>query len=171
MAFKVSDNPYLADNKRLADVIAAIQVMGIYKFYKLDFRRWGERITGIDDEDTSMYWKQVFEDHPEFFRLDNERLKASLVWRRQYPKKYHVDLNRIITSDDGKVADDRLSRNPLTQTDINSLIGIAINLHSKALEQKRDQRWFIPLIIGFIGTLIGATAVVASAYLKLLSES
>jgi len=38
-------SPYLNDTGRLADVIAAIQAMGTYKFYKLDFEGWADRIT------------------------------------------------------------------------------------------------------------------------------
>jgi hypothetical protein len=75
------DDPYLDNPQRLADVIAAIQAMGTYKFYKLTFKGWAERI--VADESEAEHWKTVFEDHPEFFRLDTDREKASLVWRRQ----------------------------------------------------------------------------------------
>ena len=34
----MSKSPYLVDDHRLADVIAAIQAMGTYKYYKLDFK-------------------------------------------------------------------------------------------------------------------------------------
>ena len=65
----MSRNPYTNNPNRLADVIAAIQVMGTYKFYKLEFSSWADRIAG--DETNGVYWKKVFEDHPEFFRLDS----------------------------------------------------------------------------------------------------
>jgi hypothetical protein len=159
-------NPYLSSDRRLADVIAAIQAMGTYKFYKLSFQIWGERISGLDDVVTARYWEQVFKEHPEFFRLDNERIKASLVWRRQYPKKYHVDWERKITEQDVGVAQERLSRNPLSQDDIKALIGIAIDLHAKASEEKRDRRWYIPVIAALLGTIIGASAAIYSASIK-----
>lgn len=89
------NNPYLDNPQRLADVIAAIQVMGTYKFYKLTFKVWADRIEG--DESHAGHWKTVFEDHPEFFRLDTEREKASLLWRRQYPRRYHVDQERRLS--------------------------------------------------------------------------
>lgn len=38
-------NPYM-EGGRLSDVIAAIQAMSVYKFYKLDFETWSDRITG-----------------------------------------------------------------------------------------------------------------------------
>ena len=39
-------SPYTKDTNRLADVIAAIQVMASYKFYKTDFGEWSNRIVG-----------------------------------------------------------------------------------------------------------------------------
>jgi hypothetical protein len=79
-------SPYLSDPSRLADVIAAIQAMGTYKFYKLDFKGWADRISA--DESRGEYWKKIFEQHPEFFRLDGKREKASQIWRRQYPRRF-----------------------------------------------------------------------------------
>jgi len=72
-----TNSPYLGDSNRLADVIAAIQAMSTYKFYKLSFDAWADRISG--DSSRADYWRIIFEQHPEFFRLDTERAKASLV--------------------------------------------------------------------------------------------
>ena len=95
---KKNSSPYIAETTRLADVVAAIQAMATYKFYKLDFKGWSDRITGT--EDNASHWKRVFEEHPEFFRLDSARQKASLVWRRQYPKRFDVDSAATITASD-----------------------------------------------------------------------
>ena len=43
-------NPYLEDTQRLADVIAAIQVMATYKFYKLSFSAWADRIVADESQ-------------------------------------------------------------------------------------------------------------------------
>lgn len=80
----MSKSPYIKNNQRLADVVAAIQVMGTYKYYKLDFEGWADRISG--DSNQAEYWEKVFEEHPEFFRLDSKRKKASLVWSVSTPK-------------------------------------------------------------------------------------
>jgi len=69
--------PYLDDPQRLGDVIAAIQAMGTYKFYKQTFEGWAARIAA--DTSKADHWKKVFEEHPEFFRLDTDRKMASLV--------------------------------------------------------------------------------------------
>ncbi|MFM2477963.1 N-carbamoyl-L-amino acid amidohydrolase [Celerinatantimonas sp. MCCC 1A17872] len=148
--------PYTDNKNRLADVIAAIQVMGTYKFYKLDFSGWADRISG--DINQAEYWKNIFEQHPEFFRLDQSRTKASLVWRRNYQKLYNVDTEHKISRAEFKLLDDsakeRISRSPLTHEDISTLVKTAINLHSSEIEHKRDSRWWQPWIPVF-GTLLG----------------
>jgi len=158
-------SPYLAANDRLADVIAAIQAMGTYKFYKLDFSMWADRISG--DESQADHWKAVFEQHPEFFRLDAQREKASLVWRRQHQKRFDVDKEAKITRDEykslSKEEQKRVSRMPLHSDELAKLVDTAINLHSRALEHKKEARWFVYVAIsligasgGFVGAIIGA---------------
>lgn len=151
-------NPYTENDKRLADVIAAIQVMATYKFYKLDFFGWADRIEGRPDN--SNYWRSVFEQHPEFFRLDSKQERASLVWRRNYQKLYDVDKEEKISRADYIALNDnqkmRISRIPLNNSDISTLIGTAISLHSSELEHKKDSRWWISGAIGLAGVILGA---------------
>lgn len=65
-----TDSPYVWCANRLADVLAAIQAMGSYKYYKLPFDQRADRISG--DSSAADRWRTVFEEHPEFFRLDSE---------------------------------------------------------------------------------------------------
>lgn len=152
-------SPYLAAHDRLADVIAAIQAMGTYKFYKLDFAGWADRISGANSE--APHWKEVFEQHPEFFRLDSQREKASLVWRRQHQKLFDVDKESTIARAEFKglsnAQKERISRMPLRSDEIATLISTATNLHSRALEHKQDARWWITGGIGLAGVIIGAS--------------
>lgn len=164
-----TSSPYLADPNRLADVIAAIQAMATYKFYKLDFRGWADRITG--DATTADHWKYVFEGHPEFFRLDSKRRRASLVWRRQHQKRYDVDAERVLSHAEygalSAAGKERVSRNPLGSAEISTLIKAAIDLHSRALEHSKERHWWIPIFaafMGFAGAVIGAGI---GAHLKL----
>ena len=151
-------SPYLANTNRLPDVIAAIQAMATYKFYKLDFEGWADRISG--DETTAEHWRSVFEEHPEFFRLDGAKEKASLVWRRQRQKLYSVDREQRITRDDYDqltgAQKDRISRMPLNADEISTLISTATDLHTRAIEQRREYRWWIPLIAALFGSFLGA---------------
>lgn len=152
------NTPYTSNNNRLADVIAAIQVMATYKFYKLDFSGWADRITG--DASQADYWKAIFEQHPEFFRLDSGKCRASLVWRRNYQKLYNVDLEEKISRENYNVLSDeekkRISRTPLSNEDISTLVNTAINLHSRELEHKKDSRWWIAGTFGIVGVVVGA---------------
>ena len=148
-------SPYISTENRLSDVISAIQVMAIYKSYKLDFKGWADRICG--DKAEAEHWKQLFKEHPEFFRLDQKRERASLVWRRTFPKNYNVDTESTITVKLTSLSEEekkRISRRPLTNEDISTLMSTAINLHSKALEQKQERRWWIPGVLGFVAGLV-----------------
>lgn len=151
-------SPYLENDQRLADVIAAIQVMGTYKYYKLDLEGWSNRINGNPAQANT--WKQVLEQHPEFFRLDPARERASLVWRRQHQKLYNVDTEeKIARSEFEQLTDSdkkRISRTPLTSDELATLIQTAIDLHSRALDRKRDSRWWMPSVMALVGVILGA---------------
>ncbi|PKG73117.1 N-carbamoyl-L-amino acid amidohydrolase [Shewanella sp. GutCb] len=151
-------SPYTENDNRLADVVAAIQVMATYKFYKMDFSGWAKRIEG--DDSKGEYWKVIFEQHPEFFRLGGERKKASLVWRRNYQKLYNVDREEKVTREEYQAltAEEkkRFSRVPLSNSDISTLINTAINIQSGELDSKKDSRWWISGAIGLLGVIVGA---------------
>ena len=57
MADKAS-SPYLKNPQRLSKVIAAIQVLGTYKYYKRNFADWAKAISGNETE--GEYWKKYF---------------------------------------------------------------------------------------------------------------
>jgi hypothetical protein len=91
------------------------------------------------------------------------RERASLVWRRQYPKRFDVEGERSLSREEFYQLTDeekaRVSRTPLTPADIKALIDTAINLHSQSLEQRKERRWWIPLasaIGGLVGGIAGA---------------
>ena len=157
-------SPYITRTNRLADVIAAIQVMGTYKVYKLTFEDWADRISG--DRNQALHWRNVFEEHPEFFRLDSKRLCASLVWRRQHQKSWSIDRQATLSKDEilGLNGDfTRISRIPLGSDVIAKLMETAINLHARALEQSSDRRWWIPTVAAFIGAVLGSVVSLISA--------
>ena len=152
----MSKSPYLKD-QRLADVIAAIQVMSTYKFYKLDFAGWSKRITGT--ESNADYWEKVFSEHPEFFRLNEEKDKVSLVWRRSHQRSFHVDRQEILTRDQieslpEQEKNTRISRTPLSNGDTATLISTAVDLHSRAIES--EKRWLFPSLVTILAVCLGA---------------
>jgi hypothetical protein len=152
----VNDSPYLKPG-RLADVVAALQALSTYKFYKLTFEDWADRLSA--DKSQTDRWKLVFLEHSEFFRLDGNKEKVSLVWRRQFPKRYDVDTERTISVEEFEAYDsarkERVSRNPLSAGDIEVLLKTAVDLHARALEEKKESRWWVPLATAILGAIVG----------------
>lgn len=151
-------NPYLVEG-RLGDVIAAITVLGTYKFYKLNVEKWAIRITGSSADIGK--WERVFREHPEFFRRASDGTKVSLVWRRQFPRNFDVDEEKENLPDhevDGS-DESRISRRPLRPEEVTELIGVAIKLHDRALEQQKARVWWLPLAaagLSLVSVIIGA---------------
>ncbi len=167
---KPKSSPYLSHPKRLADVIAAIQFLGIYKFHKLEIEKWGKRIGS--DPVSAPNWQEVFREHPEFFRMVREddppipeavgssERKVSLVWRRAYQKRFDVDAEELITRAEyrsrDKQARSRVSRAPLEDAQIATLVRTALDLHDRQIAQRRESRWWMPMVTGMGGILLGA---------------
>lgn len=140
-------------------MIAAITAMGAYKFYKLDFDGWANRISGPEKDGS--HWKAVFSDHPEFFRFNEYRTKASLVWRRTFPRNFDVDAEEEVLPDHQITGEsyDRISRKPLSANEIQALVNVAVSLHERAIEQNKASRWWLPIltaILALFGSIIGA---------------
>lgn len=161
-------SPYLVNDDRLGDVLSAIQTLGTYRYYKLTPEKWSARISG--DSNLGKHWEQVFRQHPEFFRFSSDGAKASLVLRRQKPKLFDVDLLEVVTRAERDSRDSdgqaRITRAPLGEGELQMLIGVANGLHSKALQDRQDSRWWIPLIATIFSAVIGLAGVWLGATLK-----
>jgi len=64
-----NESPYLSNSRRLADVLAAIQVMGAYTFSSRKYESWVEK---LGEPLSAKEWSAIFSEHPEFFRVSNE---------------------------------------------------------------------------------------------------
>src|SRR5437016_8943568 len=84
-------SPYLKPY-RLSDVVGAIQIMGAYPWATREIDHWRRTLDRPQsvDEDKHQTWKEIFREHPEFFRLDPKEGLATLRWRWVYDKNYHV---------------------------------------------------------------------------------
>ncbi|MCX7308223.1 MAG: hypothetical protein NTZ72_09885 [Afipia sp.] len=148
-------SPYEA-RQRLADVLAAIQSMALYPQSSGTSEEWAERIAG--NRTDGKYWKAVFNEHPEFFRLspDSED-RYALIWRRALPRRFDRRLMRMLNEEEYANKSQKefqyISRPPISDSQVKTLLDTAITLHAKALEQSRDYRWWI----GHITTLGAAT--------------
>ena len=162
----MKDSPYL-EPCRLGEVIAALQVLAAYKFYRLEVAAWAERIAADGADPAAL--EALFRDHPEFFQLTGagKDARACLVARRSFTRSYDVDdyvevtKETAMTRRDDPEAWSRLSRRPLTPEETAVLLRTAIDLHSRAVEQRQAGRWWVPLAsaaIGFAGGIASAVA-------------
>lgn len=147
-------SPYLIDY-RLADVIAALQIMGTYPWAKRKVDSWAKK---LGKHKSGSNWKEVFEEHPEFFSVDGEW--ASLRWRFGYERTYDVVERKELTEQEikalGEDEKDRISRKPLTSEQVGTLINSAIELHASAIAHEQEKRWLTPLLFALLGIILGA---------------
>ena len=152
-------SPYLEPN-RLADLLAAIQSMSLFQSYRAHIREWSDLISG--NEGRAAYWQRVFDDHPEFFRKSGTHTDHyALVWRRAQNRRYHSRLHRYVTEEEYDVlpVEEKrryMSRAPVPEAQIKTLMDTAINLHQRAVESSRDWRWWVAPAVAAGGSFVGA---------------
>ncbi len=157
-------DPYLKSG-RLADVIAAIQVMSSAKRPEREIKDWAHEFNRSRDPKVVAHWTSVFEDHREFFltyRLDGEKeLKAALRLRYAF-KTYDAETDKEYKPEQmqhlSREIRDRLTTRPLQGDQIETLLNTAIGLDTRALEREAARKWWIPLLaatLGFAGAILG----------------
>jgi hypothetical protein len=159
---RTAKSPYLSSSSRLADVIAALQATATYRFYQLPIigeGSWAYRIAGNQHEARSNDVKDVFEQHPEFFRIDSQG-NGTLVWRRQHQKLFDVDKGAQIPRAEYErltsTEKQRVSRTPLESDQIATLINAAIELHTRAVAQEAARQWWITPVASVVSAFGGA---------------
>lgn len=162
----MTHSPYLAEG-RLADIIGAIPVLSAYdKHASRGLDEWAKQ---LGEACTPGGWRQVFMEHPEFFRLydDQGKLWGAMRWRWALDKDYDPELARSLSSlelqDAPAKQRKRLTRPPLTPEQIETLMNTAIELHSSAIERAMHARWWMPVIIPALTTIVG---ILLGAWLK-----
>lgn len=153
----MSEAPYLKPN-RLSDVIAAIQFMAMHERSRRSSKEWAEGIWA--DATKASHWKTVFDEHTELFRkAPDGKDEYALIWRRSLQKRYFRHENRMLSQKEFDALTDEekrwVSRPPLTDEQVKTLVDIAITLHEHQQNQKRDWRWKVPVIASFLGSLVG----------------
>jgi len=129
--------PYIIPG-RLADVMALIQVLALHKYRHRSDKGLTDTMPGTPRSAST--WKEIAQQHPEFFRVnENEELGLSLVSRHVLPK-----------NEEG--------RRELPSDFVAILLQTAINLHDRQLDRARYLRAYIPIIVAVtagIFTLFG----------------
>lgn len=140
-SFKKKKLPY-SDTDRLADVMAMIQVLALHKYAHRSEKGLKENMQGLPRSAAS--WSEIALQHPEFFRIDEERkLGISLVARHVMPKgEYDVQ--------------------ELKSDFVGRLLQAVIELHDRQL--KRAWHWNIYLPI--VGAVIAGIFMILGVFLS-----
>lgn len=142
----------------MADLIAAIQVLGMYRFASRDLGKWEKRLGRNPVSATN--WETIFRQHPEFFTVQGNNI--SLVWRRSRERNYDTFTSQIVlreeamqlTEQEHETGEKRLSRPPLNIDEVSKLVDIAINLHEREIKHGQERRWWISAVIAAVGLII-----------------
>jgi hypothetical protein len=159
-----SKYPYLIPS-RLADVIAAIQAMANSERSSLPCAIWAENISGTPDR--ADHWRNVFDAHTELFRKSpNDHDHYALIWRRSMPRRFYRPTRTLLSEPEfAALTPDQqalASRPPIPDGQVKTLVDIAITLHARQTDQRRDWRWWIPIGTGFLGSVVGGVIVALS---------
>jgi hypothetical protein len=163
--FAAKRSPYVRNPARLADLIAAIQVMGTYRFASRRLEKWEKRLGRTPVSADS--WLTIFTQHPEFFTIQEHNI--ALVWRRSKERNYDTFERKVLSKEDAsKLAAaepesdaDRLSRPPLEISEISKLIDIAVNLHEREINHQQERRWWLAAVVTVVGVLASVVASMA----------
>ena len=149
-------SPYLIDN-RLADILAAIPVLATYKWATRTPERWTESLGAPISAPT---WLEVFQQHPEFFRVNDEG-KVTSRWRHGLDRNVSVSNGRELSAYElealspDEIAND-LTRRPLDAAQVEALLKTAIELHTRGIAHVQEKRWLTPLLFALLGIVLGA---------------
>ncbi|MGE0133247.1 MAG: N-carbamoyl-L-amino acid amidohydrolase [Blastocatellales bacterium] len=157
---KIYKSPYIANPNRLADLIAAIQVLGTYGFASRELSKWearlGRKPVSADN------WLTVFSQHPELFTIQEQNI--SLVWRRSRERNYDTHAQVVVSRDEeallreSEAGEMRLSRPPLDTSEISQLIDMAIRLHEREIQHQQERRWWITAVIAIVGLVVSVAS-------------
>lgn len=152
----MTKSPYM-EKYRLADVVAAIQVMGTYRVCKLEIGEWASRLSPEKGGDNITHWENVFSEHREFFFIENGR--ACLLLRKSIPKLYHIKDQREYGYEmydaSTKEQQEFFTNRPLNSDEVSDLVKVAISMHESSISMAREIRWLTIPLIGIFGIIIG----------------
>jgi hypothetical protein len=158
-------SPYLQDS-RLADIVGAVQVMGLYPWASRKAEDWlkslGEPLSASD-------WPTVFKEHPEIFRLTNSGW-ASLRWRHGYFRTFDPKQGCELTESQRAVLipeqQKELTYKPLTADQTEALMKTALDFHTRAIAHEQERRWLTPFLFALLGAVLAFAGAILGAYIK-----
>src|ERR1700745_2119211 len=154
------------EKDRLANVIAAIQAMGVADRPSGTLNRWvaeleaSEELTSRQLDQSPIKfaerkkWQTVFEQHPEFFKSYTLRGEPRVLLRWRYAESIKSEANGAANGKDSAETSESNSApqsKPLNADQIQVLINTAIELHAKEVAGERPPERFRPLLMAIIG--------------------
>jgi hypothetical protein len=169
------------EKDRLANLIAAIQILGVSDCASGTIDRWVAELEANEElslkqiEHTPVRfgdrkkWQTIFEQHPEFFKSYTTRGEPRVVLRWRYAQAVNGEgkPNGKARDETGS-ADETKSRNEydlakvpsraLTADQIQVLINTAIELHGREVTAADPSDWLRTPWVAVAGALLGSTA-------------
>ena len=177
------------EKDRLANVIAAIQILGVSDQASATVNRWvaeleaSEELTPEQLDLTPVKfadrkkWASVFEQHPEFFKNYTLRGEQRVLLRLRYAHSFSKILDKnganagTAERKNGTNEHPPIVSDPLSAEQLQVLINTAIELHDRAGAAERRPDRFSPLMMAWVGATLGAiaggTIVVVLAWMQL----
>ena len=165
------------EKDRLANVIAAIQVLGVSEHASGSLDRWAAELEASEElspdqiERTPVRfgdrkkWQAIFEQHPEFFKSYTTRGEPRVSLRWRYAQTVNLEPKPKAPPSEGaddpiKAEDEydltKVKSKPLTPDQIEVLINTAIALHGReAAADRKPDRFRTPLMT-VVGALLGS---------------
>jgi len=163
------------EKDRLANVIAAIQILGVSDRSSGTLNRWVAELEASEELTSEQLnsspikfaerkkWSTVFEQHPEFFKTYSLRGETRVLLRMRYAQSANfAPKNGATTSpetrDKPDSIEDTISNKPLTADQIQVLINTAIELHGREAAADRGPERFRPFLMATLGAVLGTLA-------------
>jgi hypothetical protein len=163
------------EKDRLANVIAAIQILGVSDRASGTLNRWVAELEASEELTSEQLnsspvkfaerkkWSTVFEQHPEFFKTYSLRGETRVLLRMRYAQSANfAPKNGATTSPETKdkpdSTEDTISNKPLTADQIQVLINTAIELHGREAAADRGPERFRPFLMATLGAVLGTLA-------------
>ena len=159
-------SPYLQHPSRLADIVGAVQVMGIYPWASRKAQDWfkslGEPLSAND-------WPTIFKTHPEIFRYTDSGW-ASLRWRHGYFQTFDPERGCELTESQRATLpqeqQEKLTYKPLTADQTEALMKIALDFHTRAIAHEQERRWLTQLLFALLGAVLAFAGAILGSYIK-----
>ena len=166
------------EKDRLANVIAAIQILGVSDRSSGTLNRWVAELEASEELTSEQLnsspikfaerkkWSTVFEQHPEFFKTYSLRGETRVLLRMRYAQSANFSAKNVrrarrrrrTRTSWSMARENPIASKPLTADQIQVLINTAIELHAREAAADRGPERFRPFLMATLGAVLGTLA-------------